>query len=104
MKYVNEEVIRKHCESTAKYTNDPDYADLVRYAGKIANIVNFFSEGAITVVSNRLLEHLENGGHLEYGLSDGCRCGCCNSYRIVDCEGEVVESFEILSELVEKNK
>lgn len=60
MKYVNEESVQEYKKYFCK---DGKEINLVHFA-------NWFCEGAVTTVSNKLFEHLEFDGYLVYNSFD----------------------------------
>lgn len=70
---------------------------------QLAAMVNYFAEGALTRLSNFLYPHIcEDNGSLQYGGAEGCRCGCCNEWQVVDENDVVVARAETFSEWVSK--
>ena len=85
--------------SRLKYVTLDDVEKYVKQFGRlnstndIVHLVNWFAEGAITSLSNMIIE----GGELVYTRADGCRCGSCNEWQIVDYDGAVLARSEDLA-------
>lgn len=59
-------------------------------------IANWFAEGAVTRVSNAIMEKLEAGElprRLRHGISQGCVCFCCRSWQIVEIGNDGKETI-----------
>lgn len=66
---------------------------------QLANMANWFAEGAVTSISNHIYKHIVEGDgeSLQHNIARGCRClGCCE-WQIVDDDGRVLDSAETLS-------
>lgn len=57
-------------------------------------------EGVLTRLSNAIFPTLDNGGRLETGMSPTCKCSCCKSYLLYDCDNKLVADGEDLFELI----
>jgi hypothetical protein len=85
--------------SGLKYVAIKDVEQYVKQFGRLnseqqlVHMVNWFAEGAITSLSNKIME----GGELLYTRADGCRCGSCNEWQIVDYDGAVLARSEDLA-------
>lgn len=68
---------------------------------QMAQMVNYFSEGAITRISNEICDLIENRDveRMERGLSNHCRCGSCYSFQFIDYDNNVVKEVEFLTDL-----
>lgn len=86
MKYVTQEKVDKYKKDFCK---DKEI-NLVHFA-------NWFCEGAVTTVSNKLYEHLEFDGYLVHNSYDWKKD--CPVWEIRDAEtDEVIESVESFQE------
>lgn len=85
--------------SRLKYVTIKDIEQYVKQFGRmdseqqLVHMVNWFAEGAITTLSNTIVE---NGGELQYGPAIGCRCGSCFEWQIL-CDGELILCAEDLA-------
>lgn len=59
MKYVTEEQVKKEIELRKKFNGGEDIS--------ITDLINYYCQGAVTTVSNRLFDYLENDCYLIHG-------------------------------------
>lgn len=89
MKYVTAEDIKRY-QRQHQRLGEP--LDLVA-------MVNFFSEGVATSLSNFLYEQIaEEGRELRHGKPKRCRCSGCREWQLVDEGGVIVVAADSLAD------
>jgi len=99
MQYVSEKDIVEYLEQRKYKPGELNNYDLMR-------MVNWFAQGAVTTISNHIMEQFEEGDgpcNLRYQLAEGCLCGSCYEWAIVDEDtNKVVDSTELLEDWVKE--
>lgn len=68
----------------------------------LLQLANWFAEGAILRLGNSLYDSLHDGCSLQHGVADGCRCGSCFEWALVDENGKTVKAAENLRDFIEQ--
>lgn len=93
MNYVSADHIRKYIVDFG----DPSTPE------KLAQMVNWFAEGAVSTVSNHIMQVFDDSptvARLEYKIAQNCRCLSCYEFQILDEDGNVLDSADQLQDWV----
>jgi hypothetical protein len=101
MKYATLDDVDKYISLSANTALQLQCAD----RAALVSMINYFAQGAITVLSNRIYEAIHESDHdgvyLTHGTAKGCRCGMCYEWQLVDENGVVVDAAESLDDWVD---
>lgn len=93
MKYVTEDQVQKEIKFRKKWNGDKDIC--------ISDLINYYCQGAVSTISNKLYEHLDNGYYLIYSGYHWRYDAPVWEIRNSETDEEFI-IFENLEELVDK--
>lgn len=96
MKYVTVDDVQRYEKMLSRLPKTPE---------ELASFANWFAEGAVTSLSNHIMEKFEessSSARLEYGIARTCRCLSCYEFQILNEENEVIDSAESLTDWVKR--